>query len=389
MSEKTEQQLILENEELRRRIAAMEDVEAQRKRAEGELAKNKAMLKATIECLPFDFFAIGADGRYVLENAVCRGNWGRLVGKTPAEMAPTEAVRALWLENNRRAFAGEKVEGVAAVTIKGEERIVYQVIAPIRDESESYGILGVNVDITQRKRAEEALQKARDELERRVDQRTSALSKANEELAIFRKFAEASGQGFSMADLDGRITYVNPARCRMLGDERPEDRVGRHLSTCYPEEINRRGEGGDRAGRERAGILGRRAADAFAAGDRGADLAELVPDSRRERKSAASGSGDHRHHRAESGRGVVAAERGKVPHARGNVARRGDYGRLEGPHHLCISASAARLRGRAGRGDCRQEPAGLHRAERTTRGSMPIYGERWKRVSRGTSSTPY
>lgn len=61
------------------------------------------------------------------------------------------------------------------------------------------------------------------------------------ELSIFRSFAEASSEGFSMADLDGRLLYLNPALCRMLDDVRPEDYIGRHLSVFYPEESNRIG----------------------------------------------------------------------------------------------------------------------------------------------------
>ena len=45
-----------------------------------------------------------------------------------------------------------------------------------------------------------------------------------------------------MADLDGRLTYLNPALCRMLGEERPEDRIGKHLSIYYSEQSNRRGK---------------------------------------------------------------------------------------------------------------------------------------------------
>jgi PAS domain S-box-containing protein len=102
--------------------------------------------------------------------------------------------------------------------------------------------MGVCHNITDRKRAEEALQKAHAGLEEKVNARTAELMRANEELAMFRKFAETSGQGFSMADLDGCITYVNPALCRMLGAERPAEVVGKHLSTYFSDESNRKGQ---------------------------------------------------------------------------------------------------------------------------------------------------
>ena len=149
---------------------------------------------------------------------------------------------ALWLENNRRAFGGENIDEEVTLTVQGEKRFHRNVITPIRDENVTYGILGMNIDLTERKRAEEALHKAHGELEQRVQKRTTELTRANEELALFRKFAETSGQGFSMADLDGRLTYLNPALCRMLGEEGPKFFLGKNLSVCYPPESIRRGE---------------------------------------------------------------------------------------------------------------------------------------------------
>jgi signal transduction histidine kinase len=46
------------------------------------------------------------------------------------------------------------------------------------------GLVGVTVDITERKKAQEALQKAHDELELRVARRTAELARANEELRL-------------------------------------------------------------------------------------------------------------------------------------------------------------------------------------------------------------
>ena len=61
------------------------------------------------------------------------------------------------------------------------------------------------MDIGDRKQAEQALKKAHNVLEQKVQERTAELTRANEELVLFRKFAEASGEGFGMGDLDARI----------------------------------------------------------------------------------------------------------------------------------------------------------------------------------------
>ena len=135
------------------------------------------------------------------------------------------------------------LEEIVRTPATGELRHRQVSSSPVRDATGNIiGVVSVVRNITEHKHVEEALQKAHDELKEKVKERTAELIRANEELAIFREFVEASGQGFSMANLDGHLTYLNPALCRMLGETRPQDRIGQHLSIYFPEESNRRGK---------------------------------------------------------------------------------------------------------------------------------------------------
>ncbi len=100
------------------------------------------------------------------------------------------------------------------VTLTGERLAVWVNVVPITLNGRPH-LLESIVDISDRKKVEE-------------------------ELAIFRRFAEASGQGLCMADLNGKITYVNPALIQLLGEEKAGAILGRNLLDCYPEEVRRK-----------------------------------------------------------------------------------------------------------------------------------------------------
>ncbi len=98
-------------------------------------------------------------------------------------------------------------------------------------------LMDANVRLARRKGELEVAAVAEEEAHRSLQLQTFALRRSEEQLAEFRRFAEASGQGLGMADLDQQMTYVNPTLCRIIGEEHLEDVLGTTLLDYYPEEL--------------------------------------------------------------------------------------------------------------------------------------------------------
>ncbi len=74
--------------------------------------------------------------------------------------------------------------------------------------------------------------KARSE---RFEDELSERRNAEEHLKIFRKFAETSGLGLVMADMDMEIVYANPALSHMTAEIGPERLIGKSIYDYYSE----------------------------------------------------------------------------------------------------------------------------------------------------------
>jgi PAS domain S-box-containing protein len=133
-----------------------EDI-TERKLAEDQIIAQAAQIRALIDNLPFDLWAIGADGSYFMQNAASRQIWGDVIGKIPELAAMSDTTAKKWRENNERAFSGEVVKGEVAYTVNGDDRFFYNIVAPIISDQSILGILGVNIDITDRKNLESQL----------------------------------------------------------------------------------------------------------------------------------------------------------------------------------------------------------------------------------------
>jgi PAS domain S-box-containing protein len=167
---------------LAKRVRELEQKLSEFKKIETSLKDSQTLLHTTIENLPFDFFAIDENNRYFLQNSVCMERWGNLIGLQPKDVKIEQEVIDVWLDNNRRAFSGETVRDEVEYVRDGQKGFYYNIISPIKDGQRVIGILGINLDITERKRAEDALEKLNKELEKRVEKRTAELVSTNLQL---------------------------------------------------------------------------------------------------------------------------------------------------------------------------------------------------------------
>ncbi|MFO7957786.1 MAG: MASE3 domain-containing protein [Candidatus Brocadiia bacterium] len=199
------------------------------------LRESEERLRALVDNLPFEVWAMDAQGRYIVQNQVCEEAWGKIVGKRAQDVAPSPEIREQWGSNNERAFAGEVVTGEVTAARDGERRVFHNIIAPVKVEDKVRGILGVNVDITDRKRAERELQELNESLEQRVAERTAEVRQQAEQLqALASRLSRAEQRERKrLADiLHDHIQQLIVAARMQLGSMKHEDDGDRMRTTA-------------------------------------------------------------------------------------------------------------------------------------------------------------
>ena len=126
-------------------------------------------------------------GAYVYLSKTLESRFGvrleDLRGKTDFDIWPPEIAEKFLMNDKAVLATGRTIEVVEETPNPDGGRSYWWIFkSPLRDSSGKMYVAGIGVDITERKRAEEELQKAKDELEAKVKERTSELVRVNQEL---------------------------------------------------------------------------------------------------------------------------------------------------------------------------------------------------------------
>ncbi len=166
-----------------------EDI-TERKRAEEEAKSTQAFLDSVVENAPIMIFVKDAEHlKFVRWNKAGAELIGfrseDMIGNTDYDLFPKEQAD-YFVAQDRQVLAGRKLVEFAEEPIQTRHRgirMLHTLKVPILDtDGNPQYLLGISEDITERKHAEEALRRAHDELETRVQERTAELLAANQAL---------------------------------------------------------------------------------------------------------------------------------------------------------------------------------------------------------------
>ncbi len=206
---KSKDQLIKELLDLRQQVTQLEASQNQLERAKKALLASEERFR-TVSDFTYDWeYWIGPEGNYLYVSPSCE----RITGYRPDEFQEDPGLLKRITHPDDRAEIDshdEKSEqeevrsrDFRIINRNGDERWIGHLCQPVYSPDGRYlGRRASNRDITQRKRAEQALRQARDDLERRVRERTSALGVRVKELnCLYGISALVDTPGISIEEL--------------------------------------------------------------------------------------------------------------------------------------------------------------------------------------------
>jgi PAS domain S-box-containing protein len=193
----------------------------QRNAAEAAIHEERRVRESILESIPGIFYAIDRSGRLTFWNR----NFEQVTERSAQELQSMDP-RDLLEGHERDQFAsaidwvlkeGQTITEATLVTRSGR-RLPYLLTGLRADIAGVPTVVGVGIDISARRQAEQDLKRLNAELEQRVQQNTADLRETHEKLRDTQFAMDSMGIGITWADFEtGRFIYANRFASSALG----------------------------------------------------------------------------------------------------------------------------------------------------------------------------
>jgi PAS domain S-box-containing protein len=217
-----------------------------------ELVREQYAMNTFMENIPDSIYFKDLNSRITRANKAHATQFGlsdpvEEIGKTDFDFFPEEEARIKYEQEQEIIRTGQPIVAIEEHRAGGGWVLTTKI--PLRNEhGEIIGTFGISRDITELKQAEEALEKAYAEVEKKIEERTAELKREvterkqaektlAEERSLLRTLIDNLPNRIFVKDSEGRFLLANTACIQAAGATAPDELIGKTVFDLFPPDL--------------------------------------------------------------------------------------------------------------------------------------------------------